>query len=82
MANHYNAEAIYWGGARLSGIRRALYRTASPLRRNDEFFGHLPTSQYFWGDLCKQHVCYCRNLFTETLISASLPFDAALRSRS
>jgi hypothetical protein len=61
MANHYNAEAIYWGGARLSGIRRALYRTADPLRRHDAFSGHLPTSKYFWGDLCKQHVRYCRN---------------------
>jgi hypothetical protein len=61
MANHYNAEAIYWGRSRLSGARRALYRTATLWRADDEFFGHVPRSAYFWGDLCKEYVRYCRN---------------------
>src|SRR6516165_125015 len=29
MANHYNADAIYWGPARLGGWRRALYNVAT-----------------------------------------------------
>ena len=60
MANHYNAEAIYWGSDRLTGTRRALYRLLQP-GNSARFFGHVPTSPYFWGDLCQKHVAYCRN---------------------
>jgi len=61
MANHYNAEAIYWGQSRLSGPRKTLYRLATAWRSNDMFFGHEPDSPHFWGDLCKRDVRYCRN---------------------
>jgi hypothetical protein len=61
MANHYNAEAIYWGYHRLTGLRRHLYRAANLSRRANQFSGHIPDSIYFWGDLCHEHVQYCRN---------------------
>jgi len=61
MANHYNAEAIYWGYQRLSGLRRSLYRAANLWRSSNAFFGHIPDSVYFWGDLCHEYVQYCRN---------------------
>ena len=61
MANHYNAEAMYWGYHRLTGLRRELYRAANLWRSTNEFFGHIPDSIYFWGDLCHEHVQYCRN---------------------
>lgn len=58
MANHYNAEAIYWGCDRLTGTRRQVYRALQP---GNKFFGHVPDSPYFWGDLCREQVRYCRN---------------------
>jgi hypothetical protein len=60
MSNHYNAEAIYWGQARLGGTRRTLYRAANSWR-GAKFYGHIPESPYFWGDLCSENVLYCRN---------------------
>lgn len=61
MANHYNADAMYWGAARLSGISRTLYELATRGRMNDRFFGEKVGHPSFWGDLCQQHVRYCRN---------------------
>ena len=60
MANHYNAEAIYWGKERLSGVRQRIYSTVT-LGRNNKFYGHVEPSPHFWGDLCKTRVRYCRN---------------------
>lgn len=60
MANHYNADAIYWGAARLSGINRAVYDLAT-LGRQQQFAGHLPGHPSFWGDLCRDRIRYCRN---------------------
>jgi len=60
MANHYNAEAIYWGRDRLGGARQVIYRAAT-LGRENRFYGHIESSSYFWGDLCKNRVRYCRN---------------------
>lgn len=61
MSNHFqNAESIYWGAARLSGWRRLVYRAANarrPLRAE----GHVETTPYFWGDLCRARVRYVRN---------------------
>jgi len=61
FSNHFqNADSIYWGDARLTGIYRLLYRLANlrhPLRTE----GHHPGSPYFWGDLCRERVRYVRN---------------------
>jgi hypothetical protein len=64
MANHYNAEALYWGSARLSGTLRSLYETAqrfNPKKASARFRGHVPDDEYFWGDLARNWIRYCRN---------------------
>jgi len=74
MANHYNAEAIYWGSARLSGARRAIYRAVMPAR-GQRFSGHIETSPFFWGDVCRETIRYCRNLvFANINTLAVCPF--------
>ena len=63
MANHAgSAENIYWGDARLSGIRRHAYKLLY-LRRL-RFYGHCEESPYFWGDLCRDRIDYVRNFIT------------------
>ncbi len=63
LANHStNHEGLYWGPARLSGWRSALY---SMLQRGQRFRGHVPGDPLFWGDICKERVRYVRN-FTYT----------------
>jgi hypothetical protein len=61
MANHYNAEAIYWGGARLSPPLRTVYTLATLGRTRGAHFGEVEHQPYFWGDLCRDRVHYCRN---------------------
>jgi hypothetical protein len=75
MSNHFqNADSIYWGAARLTGLARLVYRTAnfrSPLRAE----GHVAGSPYFWGDLCRDRVGYVRNfVFREINTLAMCPF--------
>ncbi|MBD9375232.1 hypothetical protein IB238_21660 [Rhizobium sp. ARZ01] len=63
MANHAeSAENIYWGDARLSGIRRQAYRLLHFKRLR--FYGHCEKSPYFWGDLCRDRIDYVRNFTT------------------
>ncbi|HLH44196.1 MAG TPA: hypothetical protein VKV74_14505 [Bryobacteraceae bacterium] len=61
MANHYNGEAIYWGPARLTGLRRCAYRALTPLRSASRHSGHVEGHPCFWGDLCRERIRYCRN---------------------
>lgn len=61
MANHYNADAIYWGEKRLDGWVRAAYRIATRGSTRNRFFGDQSGHESFWGDLCQQRVRYCRN---------------------
>lgn len=61
MANHYNGEAIYWGPERLSGIRRALYMLVTRRTTVAQHVGHVEGHPYFWGDLCRERILYCRN---------------------
>jgi hypothetical protein len=61
MANHTECEdGMYWGAARLTGSRRAIYKVMM-LRREKRFWGHVPGSPHFWGDMCREHVRYVRN---------------------
>jgi hypothetical protein len=66
-ANHStNAEDIYWGPHRFTGINKILYHILTKGGRYNKYDGHLENSPYFWGDLCKQHVKYVRDfVFTE-----------------
>jgi hypothetical protein len=60
-ANHAECEdGIYWGAARLTGLRRPIYQLTTMLR-NRRYFGHVAGSPYFWGDLCRDHISYVRN---------------------
>jgi hypothetical protein len=61
--NHYGqAEALYWGEARLDGIPRLVYRAVNrAIRRDTRFFGHVDGSEYFWGDLSLERIEYVRN---------------------
>src|SRR5262249_27786794 len=61
MANHYNEEAIYWGTARLPGPYRRIYNFMTRGHNDRKFFGHVEGDPYFWGDLCRERVRYCRN---------------------
>lgn len=61
MANHYNEEAIYWGPARLSGSRRAIYNLATLGRTRNRHFGQVEGHPCFWGDVCRERIRYCRN---------------------
>jgi hypothetical protein len=61
MANHYNADAIYWGPERLSGWNRALYNLVTFGRSRSRYFGERRGHPNFWGDLCRERIRYCRN---------------------
>ena len=75
MANHYgNAEAIYWGPSRLSGLPKLIYRTVTGSKRANQFFGEVEGHPYFWGDLCQARIQYCRNfVFKEINTLARCP---------
>jgi hypothetical protein len=60
--NHaQNEEAMYWGDARMTGWRRWAYNLLTRFRYHGKFRGHIEGDEYFWGDLCKQHIKYYRN---------------------
>jgi hypothetical protein len=61
MANHYNAEAIYWGGKRVTPPVRTVYRFATLGRTNGAHFGEVEGHPSFWGDVCRERIQYCRN---------------------
>ncbi len=61
-ANHTGcSEDIYFGDARLSGINRLLYNTFTLYKHHHQFYGEVPGSKFFWGDLCKAKIKYVRN---------------------
>lgn len=61
MANHYNADAIYWGPGRLSGWNRRLYQAITFGKSSNRHFGEVEGSSFYWGDLCQSRIRYCRN---------------------
>lgn len=64
MANHTGCQDnIYWGNARVSGVRRLIYNVLT-LRMNGAGSlsqGHIEGSPLFWGDLCREKIKYVRN---------------------
>lgn len=74
-ANHStNREGIYWGPARLSGLRRQAYALVSRARGRPTFAGHTPGSDLFWGDICRERIRYVRNfVFTDINTLAACP---------
>lgn len=83
MANHYNAEAIYWGNARLTPPMSALYTVATLGRNNGVHFGHVERHPAFWGDVCRERVRYCRNFVYANINTLAacpwMPYHDALR---
>jgi len=62
MANHSeNRENIYWGSSRLSGFNRLAYSLLTGFRFDRKYLGHVDSSPYFWGDICREKVKYVRN---------------------
>lgn len=61
FANHNGCqEGIYWGKNRLTGNLRNVYNLFM-LRGKKNFEGHIPNSNFFWGDFCCQKIKYVRN---------------------
>ena len=68
MSNHYDCnESIYWGKYRLSGSYRLLYSLLTRGRNSNCSWGHIDGHPYFWGDLCRQRIKYCRNFVFDTV---------------
>jgi len=60
--SHFTSpEGIYFGPARLSGIRRGLYELYARRHHELRFRGHVEGSEFFWGDICRSYVKYVRN---------------------
>ncbi len=56
-----NAEGMYFGPARLSGVQRVLYSLYAARHYKGRIRGHVEGDEYFWGDVCREHVKYVRN---------------------
>lgn len=57
------AEAMYWGAARLDGLASRCYKgVLHLLRERTSYLGHREQSPYFWGDVCRGRITYVRNL--------------------
>ena len=74
-----NRENLYWGAGRFGAptIRMA-YNLATRFRHSNYFEGHVKSSPYFWGDICKQHIRYVRNFVFDEInletINPTLPY--------
>jgi hypothetical protein len=63
MANHFNADALYWGKARMTGVvRPLLYRLMTGGRNDDRFSGQVEGSPSYWSDVAARRIRDCRNL--------------------
>lgn len=76
VANHSkNKEGLYWGPNRLTGINQGLYRLLTRNKWHGVFEGHVETSQYFWGDVCKERIRYVRSfVFSDINTLKQCPF--------
>lgn len=83
MANHYNQEAIYWGPARIGGMRRLLYLALTRGETAGKHFGHVEGHPMFWGDVCRDRIRYCRNLVFADINTLQacpwMPYEDSLR---
>jgi hypothetical protein len=83
MANHYNREALYWGANRLTAMPQLAYRVATLDRGRRRFTGHIEGDQYFWGDVCRAQISYCRNFVFRDInalrVCPEMPYHDPLR---
>jgi hypothetical protein len=60
-ANHSrNRDNVYWGAERFR-LLKPFYTVASYFSGKRGFEGHVPGSEFFWGDLCREHLDYVRD---------------------
>ena len=73
-----NRDNIYWGPDRVDDPTVRKFVALSPAGRGVAYEGHVPSSHYFWGDVCRERIKYVRNLvFDEAnldLINPSMPY--------
>lgn len=81
-----NREALYWGPRRLTGVGSHAYALAQKVMRPNRptFSGEDPTSEYFWGDVCRERITYWRNFCFDEVdlfrVSPKLPYHDPRRS--
>jgi hypothetical protein len=84
-ANHsFNRENLYWGPERVDQpLLKAVVQRTLPTP-SGYFLGHVEGSQFWWGDLCAEHIHYVRNLTFEDVnlarINPSMPYHDPARS--
>jgi len=82
FANHGdNKENLYWGKNRFdSGLIRLFMSLKGDGR---SFFGDDEKSSYFWGDVFKEHITYCRNFVFKQInlikINPTIPYHDPAR---
>jgi hypothetical protein len=73
MSNHFaNDEGIYFGEARLSGWRLALYTALTLGKWRNHFRGHVEGDPLFWGDICRERMRYVRNFVFHDIDTLSM----------
>lgn len=83
-ANHaFNRENLYWGPDRVDQpLLKALVQRTAPTPAGF-FQGHVEDSPFWWGDICRQHIDYVRNLTFDdvnlTHINPSMPYHDPAR---
>lgn len=80
--NHgYNRENLYWGSKRYQTgwIRHAIGLLLKEARSH--YVGDAEKSEYFWGDLCRQHIRHVRNFTFSRLnmleVNPDMPYRLA-----
>jgi len=73
-----NRDNLYWGGDRLNNfILKAFYNLQMPENKG-RFLGHIPGTEYFWGDIAEKRVTYVRNFVFNEIntykINPSMPY--------
>ena len=62
VANHYNADALYWGAQRLTTpLCHTAYKLLTRNATAGRYSGEVEGSPHFWGDLCREKTQYFRN---------------------
>ncbi len=77
-----NRDNLYWGPERVDDplLKMMLRRSSLPA---DHYQGHIAGSDYWWGDLCRSHVTYVRNLVFDGInvraVNPTLPYHDPAR---
>lgn len=82
--NHgQNRENLYWGADRYrTAMLRLPLQAAGRALRKPTYYGHVPQSPYFWGDIAKERFRFVRNFAFATLNQARIHPVGPYRLRS